>query len=416
MRLQVDVGASYEVPPNVVKSVIVDALKNASELSSDRPAEVRIADFGASAINYRVWFWVDDFDPDDRAQDQVRSYIYYAFRRNNITIPYPIQVEMSAEEGGVAPVRSVAEGAAIASAALFSSLSDNERAALLGVARPVRYAAGEAIVRQGQAGRSLFIVVGGESSVTLTGTNGEVARLQSGDVFGEMSLLTGEPRTATVTAATDCDLLEIDVEGFRSVVLANPSVVEHVTPWWRNGAKSSIVTVKHTPRPPRQSRCGSRCSCGFVNSCASNWALGCGPLDLGLSGLLYTDPNPLQLARACLTKNAVRLRILVRLRVAPVGGLPCRLYACGVDRHPSSQDNQARAFSSRGRRSGSLSIPPACTDKRGVRPCPDVTDAIATAIHEPLHWLRAGAGVFFLLSDDRRRVTVARAVGIQVRP
>ena len=39
------------------------------------------------------------------------------------------------------------------------------------------------------------------------------------------------------------------------------------------------------------------------------------------------------------------------------------------------------------------------------------TDVIATAIHEPLHWLRAASGVFFLLSDDRRRLTVARAVG-----
>jgi len=42
------------------------------------------------------------------------------------------------------------------------------------------------------------------------------------------------------------------------------------------------------------------------------------------------------------------------------------------------------------------------------------TDAIATAIHEPLHWLRAGSGVFFLLSDDRQRLTVARAVGYQL--
>ena len=229
MRLQVEVGASYEVPPNVVKSVIVEALKNASELSREKPAEVRIADFGASAITYRVWFWVDDFDPDDRAQDQVRSYIYYAFRRNNITIPYPIQVEMSPEEGGVVPVRSVASADAIASAALFSLLADGERAALLAVAKPAQYAAGEAIVRQGQAGRSLFIVVHGEASVTLAGTSGEVARLRSGDVFGEMSLLTGEPRTATVSAGTDTDLIEIDVEGFRSVVVANPSVLEHVT-------------------------------------------------------------------------------------------------------------------------------------------------------------------------------------------
>ena len=138
---------------------------------------------------------------------------------------------------------------------LFASLSPEERAALLAVARPVQYAAGEAIVRQGQPGRSLFVVVRGEASVTLAGTEGEVARLRGGDVFGEMSLLTGEARTATVTAATDCDLVEIDAEGFRSVVMANPSVLEHVDERRRRrGAKSSLATVSRTLPLPRQQR------------------------------------------------------------------------------------------------------------------------------------------------------------------
>jgi small-conductance mechanosensitive channel/CRP-like cAMP-binding protein len=229
MRLQVEVGTSYDVPPNVVKSVIAEALRNASELSTARPAEVRIADFGASAIVYRVWFWVDDFDPDDRAQDQVRSYIYYAFRRNNITIPYPIQIEMSPEEGGMAASPVAADPAVLASVPMFAPLSDSERAQVLSVARRVVFAKGEAIVRQGQSGHSLFVMKRGEASVTVAGTEGEVARLKSGDVLGEMSLLTGEPRNATVTAATDCDVVEIDAEGFRAVVMANPSVLEHVT-------------------------------------------------------------------------------------------------------------------------------------------------------------------------------------------
>ena len=112
---------------------------------------------------------------------------------------------------------------------MFSALGPDERAALVAVARAVQYAAREAIVRQGQSGKSMFVILRGEASVTLAGTDGEVARLRGGDVFGEMSLLTGEARTATVTAATDCDVLEIDAEGFRTVVMTNPSVLEHVT-------------------------------------------------------------------------------------------------------------------------------------------------------------------------------------------
>jgi CRP-like cAMP-binding protein len=229
LRLEVEVGASYDVAPNVVKSVIREALKSARDISHDRPPEVLLGAFGASAMTYRVRFWVGAFDPDDRVEDTVRSLIYYALKRNNITIPYPIQVEMSADEGGVAPVRVAAEANALAPVTLFSTLTDDERAGLVAIARRVVYAAGEAVVRQGDAGGSLFVVVGGEAAVTLASAGGEVARLGAGDVFGEMSLLTGEARTATVTAIRDCDLLEIDAEGFRRAVLANPSVLERIT-------------------------------------------------------------------------------------------------------------------------------------------------------------------------------------------
>ncbi len=229
VRQYVDVGVSYDVPPNVVKSVIGDALTSASELSAIRPPEIRLVDFAGSAITYRVWFWVENFDPDDRAQDQVRSYIYYAFRRNNITIPYPIQIEMSPEEGGMAAPRTTFDPHLMVPVQMFAQLNQNERAELLAVGRPVLYARGEAIVRQGQHGHSLFIIRRGEATVTLASTVGEVARLRAGDVFGEMSLLTGEARTATVSAATDCELLEIDADGFRRVVLANPSVLERIT-------------------------------------------------------------------------------------------------------------------------------------------------------------------------------------------
>ena len=112
---------------------------------------------------------------------------------------------------------------------IFAPLSAEQRLELAESARSALYAEGEAIVREGDQGSSMFVVRTGAATVTLAGADGEIARLGRGGFFGEMSLLTGEPRTATVTAATDCELLEIGADAFRRVVLPDPAVVERIT-------------------------------------------------------------------------------------------------------------------------------------------------------------------------------------------
>ena len=64
--------------------------------------------------------------------------------------------------------------------------------------------------------------------MTVAGAEGELARLTHGAFFGEMSLLTGDRRSATVMAVTDCELLEIGVEAFRRVVMSDAQSVERV--------------------------------------------------------------------------------------------------------------------------------------------------------------------------------------------
>ena len=84
-------------------------------------------------------------------------------------------------------------------------------------------------MRQGETGRSLFVVHQGEVVVRLEPDGREVARTQPGGVFGEMSLLTGDPRTATVAAARDSVVLEIDAEALREVVLSRPDAVDAIS-------------------------------------------------------------------------------------------------------------------------------------------------------------------------------------------
>ncbi len=228
-RLEVEVGASYDVPPNDVKAVIVRALRNQPLLVREREPEVLIADFAASAVTYRVRVWTTDFAADQRVRDEVRTRIYYAFRRSNIEIPYPVQVEYQRTMAPSRPVPAPKPAQDILGAVEILSSLTTEQRARLSASGPDLYAAGEIIVREGDAGSSMFVVQSGEAAVTLAGTDGDVARLPPGAFFGEISLLTGERRTATVTAVQDCEVIEIGADAFRELVLADPAIVERVT-------------------------------------------------------------------------------------------------------------------------------------------------------------------------------------------
>ncbi|HSL21963.1 MAG TPA: mechanosensitive ion channel family protein [Vicinamibacterales bacterium] len=227
-RLFVEVGASYLTPPGDVKQAIHEALANCRRVLRSPEPDVVLLDFAASAINYRVRFWADDYERDEGARDEVRTAIYYAFQRHGIEIPWPIQVEYAREEAPQdPPERMVARAHMLERVDIFASLSPQERERLAASARERLYGDGDAIVRQGAQGGSVFIVSAGTAVVSVD-PGGEVARLAEGNYFGEMSLLTGEPRSATVSARGQCRVFEVDASMFREIAAADPAVLEKV--------------------------------------------------------------------------------------------------------------------------------------------------------------------------------------------
>lgn len=226
-RLSFEVGASYNTPPNVTKEAVLAALHQSARVLKAPAPDVLLCDFGGSALTYRVRFWVNDFSMDERVKDEVRTFIYYEFRRRNIEIPYPIQVEYSREEApvGVSPDRVEHIAGLVAAVPVFAGLPTEAHRALAVGAVSHDYAAGEAVVREGDAAGSMFVVERGRADVRLS--DGRViASIEPGGYFGEMSLLAGAPRNATVTATSDCQLLEIRPDAFRAYVQANPQAVE----------------------------------------------------------------------------------------------------------------------------------------------------------------------------------------------
>jgi small-conductance mechanosensitive channel/CRP-like cAMP-binding protein len=229
-RLDVEIGASYDTPPNDVKAAIREALGNAPLILAAPPPSIILHDFGASAIVYRIQFWVSDYSIDNQARDQVRSNIWYSFRRHNIEIPYPIQVQYEREETPGRTDAAVMDAASrLGAIELFTPLSPDRRLELARDAHEHLFSAGEAIVRQTDSGSSMFVVLSGRARVVLEPGGQEVAVIAPGGFFGEMSMLTGDPRTATVRALDDVRALEISAERFRALAIEQPNLVEHIS-------------------------------------------------------------------------------------------------------------------------------------------------------------------------------------------
>lgn len=228
-RLSIDVGVSYDASPNRVKTVVKNAVANCPLVLEAPAPDAMIHAFADSSIVYRVRFWTETFELDEEAKDQVRSSLYYAFKRHGIEIPYPIQVEFSKEPTVVDQTRELADRERLLAGIEFlAPLSEQQRRAVAAQMRTVEFGDGEAIVREGEPGDSMYIVASGAVMVVLEASGTTVATIERGGYFGEMSLLTGDPRTATVVAKGDVRAVEIDAGVFRQLGEVSPHTVEQV--------------------------------------------------------------------------------------------------------------------------------------------------------------------------------------------
>jgi small-conductance mechanosensitive channel len=228
-RLDVDVGIAYETPPNEAREAIFAAIRRVRRVLTEPGPDVLLVNFGDSAISYRARFWIDEFDKDEITKSDVRIAIYYELRRRNIEIPWPIQVQYDRVLPPVdTPDRREAYRQLIAAVPVLAPLPESAHGALAMASAERLFADGEVIVREGDPGTTMFLVRSGCVVVTVGPEAREVAVTEAGGYFGEMSLLTGAPRTATVTARGDCLVLEISGAAFRDYVQSNPGVIERL--------------------------------------------------------------------------------------------------------------------------------------------------------------------------------------------
>ena len=246
-------NAIYTDSPVKVIHVVREAVREAENVSQSITPIVRIRNLGDFAVDYEVKYWLVDYAKFNDTDALVRQRIWYAFRRAGLSFAYPTQTlylerpSRPTEKSRATRLDLLTER--LSAVDIFSPLTPEELARLASAAGSHTFAPGETIIRAGDAGDSMFVVNRGgvEVRVSDNGRPRTVAALGEGAFFGEMALLTGQPRAANVVATEETEVLEIGHNALKQLFEVNPDLAEslsHTVAERRAGLDASASAVR----------------------------------------------------------------------------------------------------------------------------------------------------------------------------
>ena len=206
-------------------------------IAADPPPNCILMDFKESYCSYAVRYWLTDLAVDDPTNSVVRTRIYFALRRAGIPLSIPAHSLFVTEDDTSRRERKSAEEVekrvqSLRHVELFDSLTDEERQSLATRLRVAPFVRGEVLTRQGAEAHWLYVITKGEAEVRVS-TDGNLsehlANLGPGDFFGERGMMTGEPRSATVTALSDVECYRLDKEAFHDILQRRPEIAENIS-------------------------------------------------------------------------------------------------------------------------------------------------------------------------------------------
>ena len=230
--IRIRVGVEYKNPPNRVKDALARAAQSAKNVVPDPPVKVFLVEFADYAVIYEIKFYMGNHSRINETNDSVRTNVWYELKRQGITIPFPIRTLQVERKPAVSMQEEYQEARAVLrSEPLFECLSDEQIESLVQQSHVSHFGRGERVIREGAEGDSMFVLLRGaaEVSISKNGASIPVATLKAPDCFGEMSLLTGEHRTATVRAQTDCQVMEIGKPVMAELLRASPDCLERLS-------------------------------------------------------------------------------------------------------------------------------------------------------------------------------------------
>jgi len=262
-RVSVCFNVDFRYAPSQVCDAVTEALQAPIENVVRDPAPVAVCtdlakDARETFIAYAVQYSIIDLATESATASRLRARIYSALRRADIPLSVPAILALApAPTGAGNGDHTTVLVDILRQLGLFKSFTDAELDKLARSMSRVLYTAGERIMRQGAVARWLYVLASGRVDVrtkldpqrdsrdnlNATGQPIPVSQLSAPDFFGEMGLMTGEPRSADVFAATDVECYRLDKDAFQSVLLARPTIAEELSE--RLAARrSELVTIR----------------------------------------------------------------------------------------------------------------------------------------------------------------------------
>ena len=232
-RLSVEIVIDNRMPSDrVVDMLLGEAFKAVRRPGLARTPEptVILTKMSGDAVFYdvRFYFFPDQIEP-GAAKSAVLAAVQDVVLQNRMPTPVT-QIELVKEPVIDLVIDENEVRAALEHASLFAKVLDEEQShELARLCRPVEFLRGANLMVQGESASSMFIILEGAARVSVLGQNNdprEVAVLATGDVVGEMSLMTGAPRNATVTALTRLRALEITKEPIEALLKKSPNLLQ----------------------------------------------------------------------------------------------------------------------------------------------------------------------------------------------
>ena len=222
----VHVSIDSDIPPDIVLQLLMEASLTCKSVLKYPSPIVRISDVTSQPFKYMVYVYFEDYPSYRPGRSDLFSSISSCLSRAGIS-PTAVKYEIATREARIAEVQELTLSERLRGINIFQPLSDDDIETIAGSCQIQTFRSGEIVIEKGDTDNSLFVISSGVVSILRDEDRGrhiELARLGANDCFGEMSLLTGEPRTATVKALTNVEAINVPKEGLEPVLKAKPEL------------------------------------------------------------------------------------------------------------------------------------------------------------------------------------------------